>query len=226
MVRFVVLIAVYGIAFCCELMAAESLSPSSSNKIAEVPLSKAEIGTQKDLESSGIRLTFRDGHHSILFVDPNSEAAKAGMRVEDVLVSVDGQPLFNLDSKTVQNLLNGTEGAKAELTLQSDGKLKRISYIRKTLPTPISQSSDQPKAELGLDLKPTSHGTVLVVNVKPGSIAEKSGLIAGDEIIEVNGFQTKLTPMRALAPEIRKSMVIFKTVRKDRPTIAEIKIER
>lgn len=120
------------------------------------------------------------GGVAIAGVMPNSPAAEAGLRPDDVLLSIDGQ-LVN-SSANVINLVAAHEPGD-ELRLVVDRKGLR-GTLRATLGT---QTEVAKRAALGVTLSKSAHGGgVRVLRVVSGSPADKAGLKIGDRIVGVD----------------------------------------
>ncbi len=133
-------------------------------------------------------------------VTPDSPAARAGIRVGDVILSFNKQQISEL--KDLPRLVADTDpGAKTPLSVWRDGKRKDLHAIiertpgaKVTLAGSTHEASNQ--ARLGLAVAPITpelresfkiggdvRGT-LVVKVKSGSAAERRGLKPGDVIMQ------------------------------------------
>src|SRR5258708_3246430 len=133
-------------------------------------------------------------------VEPDSPAAKAGLKNGDVIVGLDGKPVN--DSGELQVEVGQRQpGTTIKLDVIRDGKNTTIPATleakgsREKVPRD-SPSPEKPRWGLGLqDLSPDVrqqlqapaevHGA-LVANVEPGSSAENAGLQRGDVVLEVN----------------------------------------
>jgi len=143
-------------------------------------------------------------------------ADKAGLKPGDVIIEIDGQPVY--DAQALQYRIGvNNNGDIAKVRYVRDGK-KREADVSLTLPpeTPardtrelegnhplngvtVDNLSPRFKEEMGLD--PLSQG-VVVSEVKPGSFAARRGLKPGHKIISVNGRSVKTT--KELQKEIMK----------------------
>jgi len=133
-------------------------------------------------------------------VEPDSPAAKAGMKNGDVITGVDGKPVN--DSGELQVEVGQRQpGTTIKLDVTRDGKNTTIPVTLEAMGSRdkvASDSSSQDKPRWGLSLQDLSsdlrqelqapadiHGAV-VANVEPGSSGENAGLQRGDVILEVN----------------------------------------
>ncbi|MDZ7289221.1 MAG: DegQ family serine endoprotease [candidate division KSB1 bacterium] len=132
-------------------------------------------------------------------VTSNSPAEKAGIRNGDFIVEFDGKKVH--DSNQLMHLIAGYKpGTRATLKLIRDGREKTLSVTLGERPeqdTPRYSSSDRPGNRLGIEVSNVteelarqfdlgSETGVVVIDVEPGSLAEKEGIQVGDLIREVN----------------------------------------
>ena len=148
---------------------------------------------------------FTNGGVIISSIVPNGPSAKAGLQPQDVIISVDGQPVKDGDTlisiisarapgSTVKlDYLRGGKHETATVSIADRSKL----FANQTTPDDNS-SPDQPdpgQAKLGFTEQPTKpdtisklgvRGGVTITAVRPGSFAEEIGLAPGVVIIEIN----------------------------------------
>lgn len=138
-------------------------------------------------------------------VTPNGPAAKAGLQSQDVIVSVDGQPIKDGDaligivsakapgSNVRLEYLRGGKRQTAEVSIADRAKLFVDQASNQETPGP--EQNDAGQAKLGITEQPTKaetagklgiHGGVTVTSVRPGSFAEEIGLGTGQVITEIN----------------------------------------
>ena len=134
-------------------------------------------------------------------VSADSPAAKAGVKVGDVVTTVDGQKVADASSLQVA-IADKRPGDKANLGIMRDGKPTNVTvslaaYDKKDAET-ASTGAEHGKARWGIglsDLTPDArqqiglssdvHGA-LIGNVQPGSPADNAGLAGGMVIVSVN----------------------------------------
>ena len=131
---------------------------------------------------------------------PNSPAAKAGIKAGDVVTAIDGAPIK--DSRELARRVGGmAPGTSVKFDLVRDGASKTLTVTLGEMPNDRqaradteqrpSQSSDAP--HLGLQLAPASEVDgagdrgVVVMGVEPGGAAAEHGFKTGDVILDVSG---------------------------------------
>ncbi|HVM33566.1 MAG TPA: RIP metalloprotease RseP [bacterium] len=110
------------------------------------------------------------------FVPPGSFAAQAGVKKNDVLLSIDGQDVKNLytDEDTIYNDLSKNPSQAVTLALARG---------QKTLTVLVSGDLKKPGADLGLN----SLTEPVIGTVPLGTPARKAGLLPGDRVLSING---------------------------------------
>jgi serine protease Do len=159
-------------------------------------------------------------------VTPNSPAEKAGLKAEDLILSIDGRPLQD-NSDLSRYIASKAPGTTVKLTVRRDTPPadKEMAVVLGTFPDePATGASASERSErLGMtleDLSPAlaerlemprgSHGA-LVRDVEPGSPADRAGLERGNVIVSANGeavasvtdFQTALDAARKAGGTLR-----------------------
>jgi Do/DeqQ family serine protease len=128
-------------------------------------------------------------------VNPNSAAERAGIRVEDVIVSINGTRIRDSGSlKALIGLLR--PGEQVRVGLIRDGREQTVvAELGELQATP---TAPEPEPELNSDLDPAFDGAeivpndpagtpgLLVARVEPDSPADLQGLRPGDVITRVN----------------------------------------
>jgi serine protease Do len=139
--------------------------------------------------------------HGILVADvtANSPAEKAGLKDGDILVAMNGQELTDI-SVFRNQVAQTAPGTQVKLEVWRDGKSQEVTVTVEQMPASFGVAgTSMPIANLGLTLAtptpslahqyhltPDAAGA-LVVNVTPGSTADRAGLQAGDLIVRVQG---------------------------------------
>ncbi len=132
---------------------------------------------------------------------PNSPAAKAGIKAGDVITAVDGKAIK--DSRELARRVGGmAPGSSVKFDVTRDGTSKTIEVTLGEMPADRQAKADTEQHDaspsskvphLGLQLAPASevdgagdHG-VVVMGVEPGSSAADHGFKTGDVILDVSG---------------------------------------
>jgi serine protease Do len=146
------------------------------------------------------------GGITISSVVPGSPAERAGLKVGDTIVSVDGKPVKNGD-ELVADIANRKPGSKVTLGYFRNGKKDEAAVtVADRAKLFASRLGDEEEggeeatprqSKLGLGVReltpemadrlnvPSGQGMV-VQEVKPGSFADDVGLTRGDVILEIN----------------------------------------
>ncbi len=128
-----------------------------------------------------------------------SPADKAGIKVGDVIVEIDGKPIDKVRDVQLK-IMKTKPGTEVKLKIIRDGKELTLKVKIGELPEKGVQSSvDTGVEDLGLSLRnPTTEEKhrlgvegAIVVGVAPGSPAYMSGLRPGDIILRVNNIPIK-----------------------------------
>ena len=124
-----------------------------------------------------------------------SPADKAGLKVGDIIVAVNGKPISEVRDLQFR-IMKTKPGTKVTLTVIRNGKDKKeiVVKVGKLPEKGFSSSGGADDEDLGLslrDLTPqekarTGLEGVVVEKVVPGSVAHRSGLRRGDVIMSVN----------------------------------------
>jgi serine protease Do len=133
-------------------------------------------------------------------VEPNSPAAKAGLKVGDVIRAMDGQKVTGAGDLQVE-VGQKQPGMTIKLEVLRDGKTENVPVKLQAMGArddeeSASASQGKPRWGLGLaDLTPDVRDQIqapadvkgaVVERVQPGSSADDAGLRSGDIITEVN----------------------------------------
>ena len=164
---------------------------------------KLQNVTPEIAESMGLK---RPTGALVADVDPGSPAAQAGIKVGDLIVSVDGQPI---DDQVAFGYRFGTKpvGGTAQLTVERGGKAITARVKLASAPEgardEITIGSNTPFAGIkAVNLSPavadelrldTSSTGVAVTDVAEGSAAQNIGFRRGDIIVSVNDKKIEKT---------------------------------
>jgi serine protease Do len=140
-------------------------------------------------------------------VETDSPAAKAGLKVGDVITELNGKKMDN--SGQLQAAISAQRpGNKVTLGVMRDGKSLNLpitleSINKKSDEAASNSGETHGKARWGVTLEnlnadfrdqlqlPTDVKGVVVTNVQPGSPADNAGISRGDVILEVNRHQVQ-----------------------------------
>lgn len=126
---------------------------------------------------------------------PEGPAAMAGLKANDAILSINGQPITDGKSLADQiaSLNSGTEVDLKVWRADSDLAIKvqlgqRTASMTSTQPDTAGAATGIKPGRLGLRLIDGNSGEgVVIAEVAPQSDAEKKGLMSGDVILEVDG---------------------------------------
>jgi serine protease Do len=133
---------------------------------------------------------------------PNSPAAKAGIRSGDAILAVEGKSVRN-PRELARTIADYEPGATVKVKLLRGGKEQEVSVVLGKLPTETPREASNRRggaddgapaslADLGLSVAPSGDvGSgdrgVAVVRVDPNGAAASRGIEVGDVILEVQG---------------------------------------
>ena len=130
-------------------------------------------------------------------VTPKSPAEKAGLKSGDVILKINGSSISR--TSDLLNVLNRVAPSQTvQLEVLRDDKVRTISATLGTAPddTPAVEDKNNPTSGLGMSIRNLTpeeqakldvRGGILVQDVKRGSLASLSNIVAGDVILQVNG---------------------------------------
>jgi serine protease Do len=149
---------------------------------------------------------FSNGGVLVSSVTPNGPAAKAGLRPQDVILTVDGNSIKNGD-ELVSIVSAKKPGASVRIGYMRDGKQQTVDVAiadREKLYAGLANANEAPNAPdngdigqnvLGITVQPITPATathlgikggVTVTNVRPGSFADEINLPSGTVITAIN----------------------------------------
>jgi regulator of sigma E protease len=146
----------------------------------------------------------------VLSVTPGQPAGAGGMRPGDHIVSVGGVPVASSDEVHARSYVNA--GRPTEFVVERDGR---------RVPLTISPNASQPY--LGIYFQYWV-SPVKVVNLEPGSVADKAGLKLGDEIAGVNGTPVNNLPLLIHLVDNTPAAISL-TVRRDGEEVAPVTLD-
>ncbi len=157
---------------------------------------------------------------------PWTEAERAGLRVDDVLVAIDGEPLEAERDQDAENLRRVVEargiGESAELTLVRQGHESRLQVKLEPRPRDPSEARSVKQELLGFAVRDVTlfdrvefhwdrnQQGVLVTEIVNGGWAQMAGLgpddlvlsIAESAVVDVATFESVLRELVAARPEV------------------------
>src|SRR5919205_1217243 len=164
-----------------------------------------------------------DNTHGALVskVEPDSPAAKAGVKPRDVILQFDGKEIEK-PSQLSRYVAATPAGKNSELVLWRDGKRETVQVDVGKMPSKEMASNEQggdqadnSQPKLGLSLAPLTPDTrdqlnldqkvegVVVTQVQPDSPADQKGIQPGDIIMSVN--QKAVKDPRQVQEAVRKA---------------------
>ena len=165
----------------------------------------------------------------------NDPADKAGIKVNDIIVEVDGKPV-NSSRELTATIAAIPVGKKAPITILRAGKEKTVNVkiAKRDDSELMAKSEPQSNGELGIRIaeitpemaKRFGHSEtekgVLVVGVEPGSKAAEAGVRQGDLVKEVN--RKPVTSVPELRSEVKKDDKVQLLVKRPNAGFVVIKI--
>ncbi len=122
-------------------------------------------------------------NHTSLVVEstiPEYAAEISGLQEQDKIIKIDKKNVYTKND--IDKIMQEANGKEMLITIERNGKQEEISL------TPTKQEYKN----TGIYLKSTSSGeTTKIITIGAGSIAEKQGIKANDEILKINGTEVK-----------------------------------
>jgi serine protease Do len=158
------------------------------------------IGLQNLTEELAQSFNLREKEGALIGqVYEGSPAEKAGLKVGDVVIDIDGVPIKG-SQDVVREVLRKQVGQKIQVTVVREGKRIEIPVVTEQMPAEPSEEKTgqaEKKDWFGLRVKPITPEMakqlglsraegVIIDNVEPGSAAQEVGLRKGDVVLEVN----------------------------------------
>lgn len=114
----------------------ESLNDPYSDYMSNVESKSFHSSISSSFEGIGAEIQEKDGH--ILIVSPikGSPAEKAGLKPNDIIISVDGKSLQGMNSTEAVTQIRGKKGTKVQLSIQRVGADTPVTVpiVRDTIP--------------------------------------------------------------------------------------------
>ena len=89
----------------------------------------------------GVDVVFEDEYYKIVGVNKNSPAYHAGLKVNDIIVKVDGVDCHNISEERLSSLVGGNNNTSLKMTIERDGNNKELTIKREYIE--IINVSDQ-----------------------------------------------------------------------------------
>lgn len=87
-----------------------------------------------EISGIGITIDFNNGSRAtVASVIPDTPAERAGLQVNDVLLSVDGTDLTELKSETILSLIRGDVGSAVKIEVERDGAVLLFEMVREEI---------------------------------------------------------------------------------------------
>lgn len=114
----------------------ESLDDPYSDYMSNEEAKSFHSSISSSFEGIGAEIQEKDGHIVIVSPIKGSPAEKAGLKPNDMIISVDGKSLQGMNSTQAVTLIRGKKGTKVELTISRPGieAPMTVPIIRDTIP--------------------------------------------------------------------------------------------
>jgi serine protease Do len=132
----------------------------------------------------------------------DTPASRAGVKAGDVILEFDGKEVK--DGASFKIMVAGTDvGKKVNITVYRDGRQKDLKLTTGELPETVSAAQETPEQEYELGLKvmnvtdpraqrfePKASVGVIIIDIRPGTPADKAGFNVGDVIMMIGDQKT------------------------------------
>jgi S1-C subfamily serine protease len=126
-------------------------------------------------------------------VTPDSAAARAGVRIYDVITGIDGEAV-SVGNELRNRIAMKLPGESVDLQVVRDGSERTLSAVLGTRSveeqarwiSPASRDAPTPTALDGVELEAIGEQGIRVLSIQPGSVAEDARLLPNDLITAIN----------------------------------------
>ena len=108
----------------------QSLNDANSNYMDQEVTNTFNETVDGSFVGIGVMIQYKDDYNEVVEVYENGPAEKAGIKVGDVLLKVDGQDIKGVYGDKVASLVRGKSGTMVELAVMRDEKEKTIKVKR------------------------------------------------------------------------------------------------
>lgn len=114
----------------------EALDDPYSDYMSNEEAKSFHSSISSSFEGIGAEIQEKDGHIVIVSPIKGSPAEKAGLKPNDIIMSVDGKSLQGMNSTEAVTLIRGKKGTKVELTIQRPGmdETMKVPIVRDEIP--------------------------------------------------------------------------------------------
>jgi len=177
--------------------------------------------TPIDAESAKVLGVDVENGALIAGVEPDSAAEKAGLKVDDIIIAVNGKKITGASELRNTIGLLGS-GDNAEITYVREGKTRTAKAVLDQQTTNQGIGVDIHPGLAGAQFADSSSGGVEATEVEPGSPAAQRGLRPGDVITAVN--RQIVGNLRELRDVAEDNSILFLLVRRgDRQIMLQIR---
>lgn len=153
---------------------------------------------QRVAEGLGVKLAQKDDWVYLSEVNQKKDAARAGLKVGDRLVAIDGDSLRYLSAEAVHVKLISPRYSSFTLEYDRDCRMMKSGFEKET-------------RDLGFELKLESQG-IRVANILSGSAAARAGLKIGDLLVGMDGGTTRYLPLKKFMAAFQKNQANTYTI--------------
>ena len=151
-------------------------------------------------------------------VEPDSAAARAGLKAGDVILKFNGSPIADAGQLSVR-VSGAAPGEKATLEVMRDGKLITVTATLASASGPSVADNNQaePSTHLGMSLRPLTKDEREQIGVPGGLVVEQAsghaaeaGIQQGDVVLSVDGKSVQsVEQLRNLVHEHDKQVALL-----------------